>query len=327
MAKKILFILLICTGYCSLAVAQAIDQNLPKHAHICYYKNSGEIVLKKDSADYFRITFPSDKTDRDLYVVKEFYVNGKPKMIGKSAVPFPNFKKQGVFVEYFKNGQKKRIENFENGSPTGDILTYYPNGKLYHNENYDAEGNQFKVTECGDSTGNILAQNGNGRCINYDADFKLVTGEGPIANGLKDGEWHGDANDSVKYVCIYNNGISVSGTSYERSGKEHHFTKDIIDAEYEGGMNNFYSLLRRTLRYPAEAKEKKVQGVVLISFAVGKDGTLSDYKILQSLGSGCDEEVVKLMKSSPPWTPECEYGIITKATLRMPVSFTMVGDY
>ncbi len=325
MLKKAAIILLVCIGSYTCALAQS-NADLLKKSDIYYLKNSGQLVDQKDSADYIRVISPPDSTDLNLFVVRDFYLNGKPKLVGKSLIPNYFLKRQGMFIEYFSNGHRKQISNYENNEKKGDVINYYPNGKFYYTYNFNKDLKQEIVTDAGDSTGIAIAENGRGTWIEYDEDFKFVKGKGAILNGLKEGEWRGTPNDSVNYVCTYSKGNSVAGISHTKSGKEYHFTKDIVWPEFKGGIANFYSFLAHNIHYPAVAKENNIQGKVFIGFLVEKDGSLSHFKILRGIGSGCDEEVLRVMKISPPWSAEYRYGIAVAELYNIPISFTLQSD-
>ena len=80
-------------------------------------------------------------------------------------------------------------------------------------------------------------------------------------------------------------------------------TPTVILAHPEGGDRDFEQYLEKNLRYPAEALAKKVEGRVMVEFTVESDGTLTDFIILKGIGSGCDEELIRLIKEGPKWLP------------------------
>jgi protein TonB len=41
---------------------------------------------------------------------------------------------------------------------------------------------------------------------------------------------------------------------------------------------------------------------------VEKDGRITNVKVVKGIGSGCDEEVVKLLENSPRWSPGVQKG-------------------
>jgi len=94
-------------------------------------------------------------------------------------------------------------------------------------------------------------------------------------------------------------------------------------AEFQGGINKFYDFLAKNLRYPAKARENKVQGKVFLTFIVEKNGSLSDIKVVRGIGSGCDEEAVRVIKSSPKWKPGTQNGHIVRQQYTVPIMFSL----
>jgi len=74
-------------------------------------------------------------------------------------------------------------------------------------------------------------------------------------------------------------------------------------AEPEGGRKAFKKYLVDNMRYPERAIENKIQGKVTVQFTIQPSGVLNDFKVLKSLGYGCDEEVIRLIRQGPKWTP------------------------
>ena len=61
--------------------------------------------------------------------------------------------------------------------------------------------------------------------------------------------------------------------------------------------------LVQNTRYPKEAKSQAVKGRVLVSFVVNSDGKLSDFKIVEGLGHGCNKEAIRVLQQGPNWVP------------------------
>jgi len=74
-------------------------------------------------------------------------------------------------------------------------------------------------------------------------------------------------------------------------------------AEPEGGRKAFKKYLVDNMRYPEQAIENKIQGKVTIQFTIQQSGVLNDFKVVKGLGYGCDEEVIRLIRQGPKWTP------------------------
>ena len=84
--------------------------------------------------------------------------------------------------------------------------------------------------------------------------------------------------------------------------------------------------MQKNLRYPQEAIEAGISGKVYISFVVEKDGSLTDIKVVRPLGSGTDEEAVRVLKNSPKWKPGIQNGRPVRVAYTMPISFTLQTD-
>lgn len=92
-------------------------------------------------------------------------------------------------------------------------------------------------------------------------------------------------------------------TGYSEDNASDHQTATYEMAAPSGGRKAFKQYLEKNLRYPSEALRKKVEGRVTIQFMVQENGELSDFKIIKGIGSGCDEEVIRLIQQGPKWTP------------------------
>jgi CarboxypepD_reg-like domain/Gram-negative bacterial TonB protein C-terminal len=73
------------------------------------------------------------------------------------------------------------------------------------------------------------------------------------------------------------------------------------DVEPRDGFAAYQFYLLNNVRLPAEAANKGLKGVVELSFLVGDNGRLSDFKIEKSLCHSCDKEAIRLIKDGPPW--------------------------
>ncbi|HRY33984.1 MAG TPA: TonB family protein [Bacteroidales bacterium] len=91
--------------------------------------------------------------------------------------------------------------------------------------------------------------------------------------------------------------------------------------EFPGGQAALQEYFRINLKYPDAARWKGLEGTVTISFYVNADGSLSDVKVEQGLGSGCDEEAVRLVKRMPKWKPAMKQGQAVRVKMTLPVRF------
>ena len=95
--------------------------------------------------------------------------------------------------------------------------------------------------------------------------------------------------------------------------------------EFEGGMDAWTKFLQKNLKYPALAEESCVQGRVFVSFVIGKDGMVTDARVIRGLGAGCDEEAIRVIRKSPRWKAGMQNGKAVRVRYIIPVSFTILG--
>lgn len=85
--------------------------------------------------------------------------------------------------------------------------------------------------------------------------------------------------------------------------KDHQFIKKPI---YPGGNTAFREFIYSNLKYPKEALENKIEGIVICRYEVDYKGNVSKIKVKKGIGFGCDEEaqrIVKMLKWEIPKEP------------------------
>lgn len=79
------------------------------------------------------------------------------------------------------------------------------------------------------------------------------------------------------------------------------------------------------IQYPAVAREKEIQGKVVVKFVVCDDGSIGDVVVLQKLHPACDAEAVRVIKSLPRFIPGKQKGKAVNTWFTFPVRFSLVG--
>jgi protein TonB len=92
---------------------------------------------------------------------------------------------------------------------------------------------------------------------------------------------------------------------------------------FPGGEAELFKFLQKNIEYPALAKENNIQGVVPITFVIGKDGSVTDVSILRDIGGGCGKEAVRVVKVMPKWVPGEANGNPVKVRYTLPVRFKL----
>ncbi|TWR30448.1 TonB family protein [Mucilaginibacter pallidiroseus] len=92
---------------------------------------------------------------------------------------------------------------------------------------------------------------------------------------------------------------------------------------FPGGQQAFEKYIVTNLNYPQQARDNHVQGRVIITFVVEKDGSLSNMKVVRSVGSGTDEEAVRVLAASPKWKPGMQSGKPVRVQYTVPITFSL----
>jgi periplasmic protein TonB len=92
---------------------------------------------------------------------------------------------------------------------------------------------------------------------------------------------------------------------------------------FPGGEAELFKYLGKTIKYPQMATDAGISGVVYVTFVVGKDGKISDVKVLRGIGGGCDEEAIRVVKGMPAWKPGKQRGKPVTVQYNLPIRFTL----
>jgi len=92
-----------------------------------------------------------------------------------------------------------------------------------------------------------------------------------------------------------------------------------VQPEFPGGNKILFAFISKNFRYTDEMKENELKGRVVASFVVEKDGTLSDIKVIRSIGYGTEDEVLRILKSMPKWIPGEQNGKKVRCSYVIPI--------
>src|SRR5258708_4295522 len=89
---------------------------------------------------------------------------------------------------------------------------------------------------------------------------------------------------------------------------------------FPGGDDAFYKFLSKNLKWPV-SDDIDIQGHVLISFIVEKDGSLTNFKVEKKLRPEMDAEARRVLKKSLKWIPGIKNGKAIRAKYMVPINF------
>ena len=93
--------------------------------------------------------------------------------------------------------------------------------------------------------------------------------------------------------------------------------------EFPGGMVEFMKWITSNLRYPQAARDQKIQGKVVVGFIIGKDGTVSELKVVHKADPLLDAEALRVLKKMPKWKPGEDKGKPCLTYFCIPVNFVL----
>lgn len=115
--------------------------------------------------------------------------------------------------------------------------------------------------------------------------------------------------------------MSPVEVSKAESGGDTVFTEVEQAAEFPGGTSELSRWLGANLRYPEAARKAGVQGRVVVSFIVEKDGSISSPKVLRGVSPELDAEALRMLGTMPRWTPGKRDGEAVRSSFALPITF------
>ena len=102
---------------------------------------------------------------------------------------------------------------------------------------------------------------------------------------------------------------------------------DVVEEmpQYPGGPQALFKFLGENVQYPAEAEKAGIQGRVIATFVVEKDGSISQPTIVKSVDPLLDAEAIRVISAMPNWIPGKQNGKVVRVKYTVPLSFNLDG--
>ena len=100
---------------------------------------------------------------------------------------------------------------------------------------------------------------------------------------------------------------------------------DVVEQmpSFPGGPSALMQFLSSNIKYPVVAEENGVQGRVVCTFVVEKDGSITDVRVIKSVDPSLDKEAMRVVKSMPKWIPGKQNGSAVRVKYTVPVTFRL----
>lgn len=153
--------------------------------------------------------------------------------------------------------------------------------------------------------------------------------------------WKPASHNGIPYECNHTYEIDFNAKSYKRYWKRHErivppltleadTSNQVFDYKqleevakpYFANGGNIVNYIYTNLKFPAEAKEREIQGTVRLRFIVEKDGSISNIVIVNSVGGGCDNEAIRLMQETV-WLPAERHGKYVRSSNMQDITFSI----
>ena len=100
---------------------------------------------------------------------------------------------------------------------------------------------------------------------------------------------------------------------------------DVVEQmpEFPGGAQALFGFVAKNIHYPKAAEDAGIQGRVIVTFVVMKDGSIGEVKVAKGVSPELDGEAVRCVKSMPKWKPGMQKGQAVNVKFTMPISFAL----
>ena len=95
--------------------------------------------------------------------------------------------------------------------------------------------------------------------------------------------------------------------------------------EFPGGMSALMKFLSDNIKYPVIAQENGIQGRVITTFVVERDGSITDINVVRGQDPSLDKEAVRVIKTMPRWKPGQQRGKPVRVRFTLPVQFRLAN--
>lgn len=137
-----------------------------------------------------------------------------------------------------------------------------------------------------------------------------------IANETVEGD--PNAEEEIIAPPVEDNG---AGKVVDLPKKEEVFTVVEQMPSYPGGDAELGKFLNRNIRYPAQATRNNVEGIVYVQFVVDPEGKVTNATVIKGIGSGCDDEALRVVNKMPNWKPGKQAGRAVSVKYTLPIKF------
>ena len=119
--------------------------------------------------------------------------------------------------------------------------------------------------------------------------------------------------------------VIVTGYGPKEDTPNNEPTFKVVDEmpKFPGGQEGLMRYLAKNIKYPVMAQQNKEQGKVLVQIIIGKDGNVSNIKILEGASAWLDAEAIRVVRGMPKWEPGKQNGQAVAVEYTFPITFRL----
>lgn len=185
---------------------------------------------------------------------------------------------------------------------------------------YPDEAADFRSTKIGRDKPLILLD---GREISAEELFSLDKNSIKSIKVLKDETAIAPYGEKAKngVVLVVTKSAAASGKPIDTNTE---YTQvEVMPRFGTGALDEFRQWMMHRLRYPEQAQKLGIRGRVVARFVVDEEGKIADVEILQTPHESLSQEVIRVIASSPRWTPGTTAGKPQAVRFVLPLDFNM----
>lgn len=186
---------------------------------------------------------------------------------------------------------------------SGPYKVWHPNGQLA------SEGNYINNKQEGASTSWFE---------NSQIKYSSFHRNGMLEDTLK-GYYE---NGALRRLEVYATGKMLKGEVFAPDGTPQAFYPSQELPQFPGGEAVMLSYLSSNIKFPKSARKAKVNGLVVISFVVEKDGSINRLEVVKPLQADADAEALRVVNSMPRWQPGKQEGEVVPVSYVLPIRFS-----
>ena len=181
----------------------------------------------------------------------------------------------------------------------------------------------IQVSFVGFQTRSVIVKDESPLTILLDDDVQNLEEMVVVGMGAKDGKPAKAENTDVVFDMPLEEAMKAEKQKKETPQEEVIFQVVEQMPEFPGGMQKAMEFLGKNIKYPVAAQEAKIEGRVIVQFVVGRDGSVSDAKVMRGVNPELDAEAVRVVSIMPKWNPGKQRGKAVAVKYTMPIMFRL----